>query len=329
MNTDTKEIDINDFLNTFLNNYYEIRSLLINNINVFYEMSKFVINQSSLGEQKEFDWNKITKSTFLQNVDIINKFFQEIGIQFSMDQIIRDGTLEVIPTNYERIMYGLNNYIGDHKEIKVYNNGYITDTIVWVHEISHYRNQPEEGRTEVNDLFTEALAHTTELIYTDYLEKLGFAYEASYSRNSILNTFKRASSGAYIISKIIELYEMMGKVSKETYKEFYGNDEYYDDETKKFIKNASQNPFDIFNALWYTLSGALSIYMYEEYRKNNNYANNLEELNTSLLNGDDINKCLRIIGITGYNEESLDKIKEAYDEFKKDLDVKTKILSKK
>lgn len=36
---------------------------------------------------------------------------------------------------------------------------------------THYKNQPPEKRDEVNDILTELVAFTEELIYTDYLKQ--------------------------------------------------------------------------------------------------------------------------------------------------------------
>lgn len=324
-----KELDINDFLNSFLNKRHERDNLLFDNIDVFYTMSQFLGKQTSIEIPKmQMDWSKISKSTFFQNVDFVDDFFKKMGIQFEINKILSDGTIDIITTDYEKIMYGLNNYLGEHKAIKIYNNGYITDPIVWVHEISHFRNQPEEGRGQVNDLLTEALAHTTSLLYTDYLEKEGFVYEANFGRYDILNTFHNVSYDAYIVSKIFMLYEFMGDTSKETYKYFYKTDEDYEEVRNDFIKIITKNPMSIRDLLWYTLSGVLSVYMYEQYRKDNNFITKIEQLNTSLLKGDSLQRCLGIIGITGYNEDSLSKIEESYDIYKKDLEASRRVLKK-
>ena len=325
-----QEIDINDYLNSFLNYFHELRKLLFDNIGTFYEMAKFLKSQAvSEISRKQFDWNKIEKSTFFKNIELIDNFFKKNNVDFDIDTIIKDGTLEVIPTNYDRVMYGLNNYLGDHKSITIYNNGYVTDTIVWIHEISHYRNQTDEGRSQVNDLLTETLAHTMSLIFTDYLEEEGFSYEANIGRHDMLITFKAVSSNAYVLTKMYLLYETLGDTSRESYKYYYGSDDDYDEVKNKFKKIVQNNNDAIFNILFYTLSGVLSVYMYEEYRKDNSFINNIEKLNTCLLNGDDLQKCLSTIGLTGYNKESLDKIEKAYADYRQLLsESKYKMLKK-
>lgn len=315
---DKEKMNIDNFLNTFLNNFYDSKKILFDNINIFHELSIFLKSQTDFEIPKKlFNWHQISKSTFYRNVELIDNFFKKKNIDFNIDEVLKDGTIELIPTNYERVMYGQNNYLGTHKSITVYNNGYITDTIVWIHEISHYRNQTDEGRAEINDLLTESLAHTASLIFTDYLEEEGFAYEANISREDTLITFKIVASDTYYLTKILLLYESLGDTSRESYKYYYGTDEDYDNVINKFCLIANTNPVRIFGMLWYTLSGVLSIYMYNEYRKNNSFINNIERLNTHLLKETNLNECLSTIGITGYNKENLEKIEEAYDNYKK------------
>ena len=325
-----KELDINEFLNEFLNKYHEKDNVLFDNVGIFYSMSQFLRRQTSIEIPKEgADWSKISKSTFFRNIELVDDFFKKLGIQFEINKILNDGTIDIITTDYEKIMYGLNNYLGEHKAIKIYNNGYIIDPIVWVHEISHYRNQTDKRRTQVNDLLTESLAHTTSLLYTFFLEDKGYIYEANFYRYNILNTFYNVSCDAYTISKIFNLYELLGDTSKETYRYFYKTDEDYEKVKKDFTEIITKSPMRINDLLWYTLSGILSIYMYEQYRKDNNFITKIEELNTCLLGSDSLEKCLSTIGIIGYNSENSNKIKKAYDKFKKDLEVpQVRILKK-
>ena len=325
-----EELNINDFLNSFLNKHYDRGNLLFENIGVFYEMSQFVGRQTSIEIPKETgDWSKMSKSTFLQNIELINDFFQKLGIEFAMNKILSDGTVDIITTEDDIVKRGRNNYLGEHKSIKIYNNGYVADTIIWIHEISHYRNQPDDRRGQVNDLLTEALAHTTSLIYADYLEAKGFVRETNFARYNHIHIFNCVSYDCYIVSKVFKLYEALGDTSKDSYRYLYKTDEDYEEVIKEFKRIITAGSIKVHDILWYTVSGFLSIYMYEEYHKDNSFISKIEELNASLLNGDSLKKCLNIIGITGYNEESLRKIEESYKEFKKNLMTpSTKILKK-
>lgn len=324
------EFNINLFIDSFLNCHHEINNLLFENTSIFHDLAKFVNEQTQIKKQIEpINWYKVSKTSLLQNLKLIDNFYHSIGVDFKTDNVIKDGTFNILTNNLDetinnesyKLLEGYNNYKRGHKSIDIYNNGLITDSIVWVHEISHYRNQPDEERNQVNDLLTESLAYTEELIYLDYLEKMGYTYEAYHIKYILLNTFHYVSYEAYMLTKMYLLYQELGDTSKESYKYYYGYDEDYDEIKTEFINAIKENQDAIFNAIWNTVSGALSVYMYQEYQNDNKFMNNIEELNNCLLHNENIKNCLKTIRLKGYNSESLKKIKEAYDKFKKDLEV--------
>ncbi len=332
------DFNINTFIDSFLSFHHERNNLLCENINVLYDLSIFVNRLAYFKEQVEqIDWHKVKKSFFLQNLELIDNFYQSIGISFKTNDIIKDGTINIITNDFEetlknessKLLEGHNNYRGKHKSIDIYNNGLITDSIVWIHEISHYRNQTENERSQVNHLLTESLAHTTELIYLDYLEKLGYTYESYHIRNILLNTFNFISYRTYTLTKMYLLYQELGDTSKESYKYYYKDDKDYEKIRNRFINTIEEDQDAIFKSSWYTLSGTLSIYMYERYKIDNNFLMSIEKLNNALLTDRSMHECLNIIGITGYNEESLNKIEETYNTFKKSLqDSPHRVLKK-
>lgn len=332
-----EKFNINSFIDSFLNYHHEINNLIVDNIGIFYDLAKLVNRETNQKEMiSEIDWNKVTRKTFLENIQLIDSFHQNIGINFKIDDIIKDGTINILTNDLDEainnesseLLEGHNCYQSGHKSIDIYNNGLITDSVIWVHEISHYRNQTDNGRRQTNHLLTEAVAHTMELIYLDYLEKIGCEYEAYHIRSILLNTFHFISYRAYILTKMYLLYQQLGDTSKESYKYYYGQDEDYDEIKDRFIKTIEKNQDALFDAIWYTLSGALSIYMYDRYRKENNFIYKIEELNSAITNDKSIAECLKIINITGYNKESKDKIKSAFSDYKSLLGNYQKVSKK-
>ena len=51
------------------------------------------------------------------------------------------------------------------------------------------------------------------------------------------------------------------------------------------------------------------------YRENPSFIEQIELLNANLNNNKSLDDMLKIIGITGYNRESIDKVKKSIDEF--------------
>lgn len=220
------------------------------------------------------------------------------------------------------IFGGINDYLNGHKNINIKNNGNIIDSIILIHELSHYRNQPENNRGQVNDLLTESLVFAEELIYTDYLDGLGFTYESYNMKKTILKILYQRIEEGYYLLKMYLLYDKLGKVSKDNYKYYYKDDSTYKEALDSSINCLKYDKDDIFNILWYTLASHLSIYLYMCYKNNTLFINNIKNFNDNLLNKRDLQECLSTIGIDGYTKESRDKVELAIKEFIEELEDK-------
>lgn len=329
------EEKINKFLNAFLNYHQYKNNLLFDNIKIFWSFMHFVNKQISSYQylsDNSIDWYKVAKSTFLEQEKIIDSFYKDIGIDFKLDDIIKNGILEITTENLDDMIErrkrnfnveGRNTYRNGHKSVEVYNSGVITNSVTWVHEISHYRNQPEKERNQVNNLFTEALAFTEELMYIDYLDSLGYYDEANYFKNNTFVNFYYFLDEGYPIVKIFLLYYMTGEVSYDNYKLYYQNNGDYKDVLKDFETIITDTPDIVFDIFYYTLAAALSIYMYDSYKKDNLFLNNVKRLNDNL-DKMSVNECLWAIGLSGYNSESLMKIEVSFTNYINELEEKHK-----
>lgn len=325
-------ININNFVKSFLE-YHSNEKLLFSNLRIFYELAIFNVKHIfdyCENNCQEIDWNRITRLTFDERKNLVNIFFKRIGVDFNINDIIEEKIFIYEKVEYINclekcddrfLLYGFNGY-NKHtgkKEIKVLDTGFITDVIVWVHEISHYLNQPDYSRGEVNDLFTECLAFTCELLFTDYLSEIGYVYESNIMKYMILTTFFSFSCKCYVFSKIYLLFQTISDTSKESYRKVYTYDYDYDKLREKFEDEIFKDQDAIFNALYYTLAAPLSIYMYEEYKKDNNFINNIKRLNDGI-NDKTVLECLNIIGLTNYDEDSLNKIKLSFESYIEELE---------
>lgn len=265
---------------------------------------------------------------FLDKIEIISKFYKDSNINIDINEIVNSGILDIkIPIieneKNDYFCFGKNYYLQNFKSITVYNNGLLTDSIIWVHEISHYRNQPDIKRTQENNLLTESLAFTEELIYIDYLKTFGFEYEANGFQYLLFENFHHNLSKAYKLLKIYVLYNQTGKVSEENYKFLYKNSYEYDYFIRKFNKMIKNNQNAIFVSVWYLLASMLSIYMYISYKNNKEFIEKIKLLNDTL-NELSFEKCLNMIDLNAYdgnyfNEENIHKITFAFEQYKDEL----------
>ena len=318
-----KEENINNFLNCFYNYNYPRKQILFNNLkNIYYLISFLNENMEEL-EIEETDFREGIEMNLDGKIKLIEDFYNWAGVPFGFEKIIKDGTLEIIRTNplddildYE-LTRGRNNYYGENKSIEVYNNGLLTDSIIWVHEISHYRNQTDKKRNEVNDILTELLAFTESLIYTDYLEKQGYKKESLMFKISEYKNLYNVIKIANLSVRIYLLYFLLGEVSKENYKYLYKEDDSYNAAIKEFEFLKEQNHDAIFTIIWYSIA-TISMYNYERYKEDNKYIEIIKELNDKIQTDITLEEALKIIDIK-LDQESLNKIQKGINTFKNDL----------
>ena len=114
----TKEEAANSFLKGFFEHNYNRKKLLFDNFKNIYVLISFLNNNMEDIENEDLDWNEITKTTLLEEEKIIDSFYKYIGVDFKLDEIIKDGTFNIIKTNALReaylheLTYGNNNYEG-------------------------------------------------------------------------------------------------------------------------------------------------------------------------------------------------------------------------
>lgn len=347
------EESANTFLKSFLDATYNDNKILFDNMQNIYALISFLYNNMQYLDVEIQDLRTSTRKDYVAKSKLINDFYKNIGINFVMNDIERDGTLNILNTNtpseatHNQIYFGNNNYVITeefyidpktkekiityrvfHKTINVYNNDLLTDSIIWVHEISHYKNQPPEKRDKVNDILTELVAFTEELIYTDYLKQIGYEKEATmFNIEEYKNLHNYINCSHYVI-KITLLYYLLGKVSKESYFLLYKNDKDYDKALKIFDEEKNKNQNIIFLSLYYSI-GIISFYNYIEYKKDPNFLEKIKKLNKEIMTDISLEEALKIINIS-LNEESLNRILENINIFRDSLlkeNKKKKILN--
>ncbi len=347
------EESANTFLKSFFDATYNDNKILFDNMQNIYLLITFLYyNMQELNIEKQ-DIQNGTRKDYVEKSKIIDKFYKSINVDFKMEYITRNGVLNILSTNtpkeatHSQIYTGSNNYVITEeaytnpktkerivlyrkldKTINVHNNNLLTDSIIWVHEISHYKNQPPEKRDGVNDILTELVAFTEELIYTDYLKQIGYEKEvAMFNIEEYKNLHNYINCSHYVI-KITLLYYLLGKVSKESYFLLYKNDKDYDKALKIFDEEKNKNQNIIFLSLYYSV-GIISFYNYIEYKKDPNFLEKIKKLNKEIMTDISLEEALKIINIS-LNEESLNRILENINIFRDSLikeNKKKKILN--
>lgn len=323
----TIEKEINEFLKNLFNTSYNENKIFLNNLKNIYILISFLFNNLEKLDIDTKDLRNTTRKDYVEKTQLINDFYKSLGINFKVNDIEKNGTLNILETNEpidatSQLTYGNNNYIfyerrsfnfktkedniisrNYHKAINVYNNGLLIDSIIWVHEISHYKNQPKEKRHEANDILTELIAYTEELLYIDYLENFGYEEEAKIFKIMEYQNLYSILNFSYYIIKITLLYYLLGSVNKENYLLLYKEDKSYNKALELFNKGKN----DIRLCYHYSIA-IISLYNYIEYKKDKSFLANLKRLNKEIMNYNiSLENALKIINLK-LDRESLNKI---------------------
>lgn len=323
----TIEKEINEFLKNLFNTSYNENKIFLNNLKNIYILISFLFNNLEELDIDTKDLRNTTRKDYVEKTKLINEFYKSLGINFKVNDIEKNGTLNILETNEpidatSQLTYGNNNYIfyerrsfnfktkedniisrNYHKAINVYNNGLLIDSIIWVHEISHFKNQPKEKRHEVNDILTELIAYTEELLYIDYLENIGYEEEAKIFKIMEYQNLYNILNFSYYIIKITLLYYLLGSVNKENYLLLYKEDKNYN----KVLELFNERKNDIRLCYHYSIA-IISLYNYIEYKKDKSFLENLKRLNKEIMNYNiSLENALEIINLK-LDRESLNKI---------------------
>lgn len=265
-----------------------------------------------------------------ERFQLIRNYFKKHNIDFDLDKLINDGTIGFNIETYEenigdeaKLNFYLTgeNYYGEHNQklISVNNTGYIFDSAVLLHEISHYRNQPEVTRSRVNHLFTEAIAYTEEIIYLYDLYKNGYI-EALYGIKSVIYTFFWNSSFMYPITKLFNLYYKLGDISKESYEMLYGRTNDYDKiiaSQKKMVEN--QEKVYLAKNTYILIAGLLTPYLFVKYLEDETFMIKIQNLHEKICNCDNIIEILKSIDLDGNIFDIVDELTNYSEKFANEI----------
>ena len=319
------EHDINDYL--MIN--YDENGFIFENLSLLYTL---VYNLKEILEDEELlnidiDYNSIRKVDFLKKIQIAKDFYKTLNIKFDFESLIIDGTIgceffdfgyDLEATEEEKefcLQNGCTYHENDKKLIDLWNTGLVTDIPVLIHELSHFRNLPDDGRDLISLLFTEALAYFDDFLCIDYLEELGYCNEAVLQRKLSLSYFYLLAENTLPLYKMFNLYENLGSIKKEDYEYFYGD---IDEDMNDFdydLETLIESTWDLSEATFYLFGVYLGAFMYLEYQKDNNFLKNILKLYTKI-NESDISECFKLIGLNDLSDNDLPKLFDAVEKLK-------------
>ena len=268
------------------------------------------------------DSEKLSISDFsLCNKDEIIKkvqdYFDNHNIKLNLLNELRDGNLILESKDKKENKYlgtrqdGVSNYDEAKNKViaKVILTNTVFDSLVIVHELTHNRNQPKGKRNITSDLLTESISYVNEFIFVDEF------LNNEDKNNYFIGFEKMLYNYAYnlcLIYKLIKVYKEEFDIYEDNYKKVFNDEEYEDvmNSFEKYIDNGNS----IFKDSYFVLGFVLSIYMFNEYRRNNDFFKKIEKFNNNI-NNNSFNECLKIIDIKNL-DDLVEKFKVSVEEFK-------------
>lgn len=299
---------LEDFLDSFVSDTYHLNNIIFTHITDYLALVTSLeehILLSNKDEVNNINYTLFTKSTKEENVNIVNKFYRNLNINFDINKEVpkenisyhthditkfsKDKDIEL-----EKLIFGscIPKANNGSPKILIPNNGLLSDSVTLVHELSHYRNYPW---SKVGDNLTEVLSFAEETIYLDYLLRLGYKYEF-YKINTInYDSFYDNIKKLIPTYRILTLYLKYENLSPKIYQNNFPNESY-----KKDIEAIYNNIFNIFqtftNSTYHMLGYLLGVHLYIEYKQNKDYLNLIEQMHTNI-NKYSYEECLNILNL--------------------------------
>ena len=152
----------------------------------------------------------------------------------------------------------------------------------------------------------------------DYLKDIGYESDVATFFKYHYNIAIFISKNVLPVYKMAILYEKLSSLSRDSYKFYYGTDEYYEDDIND-VDEYLKNKRDFLVDSWYILAYTLASYMYFEYKKNPCFLDTINSLHTKM-NTEDFLDCLMGINLDGFTKEDMEKITESLRFIKNKLD---------
>lgn len=332
MTNEELKIKLDEFLSK-----NKLSGITLANLNLIIKISELYLDlKEELADVKfsNVDLENYKRLDLLTKIDLVKKIFKKYNYPISnetIDKILSDGTIDFreyeydkdyLPSVHEGIVAGCAGIKDDFRFISIPNSGYITDAVIFAHELAHYTVGIPENTTD--HMVSESLAIFTEFLMEDELSSMGYNEEMKYVRKL---RFKNTLNKSYLIRimAFINVYFTFGDFEYDSYKKLYGKmtEESYNRELSKIKDYFASEIEDLYpqRSLYYIFGCVYAYYMYDKLKSDKAYINNIYQA-FSIPYRTDLQSFSIALGI--YKIES--DLKEAITSYKTELNNETKTL---
>lgn len=332
MTNEELKIKLDEFLSK-----NKLSGITLANLDLIIKISELYLDlKEELADVKfsSVDLENYKRLDLLTKIDLVKKIFKKYNYPISnetIDKILSDGTIDFreyeydkdyLPSVHEGIVAGCAGIKDDFRFISIPNSGYITDAVIFAHELAHYTVGIPENTTD--HMVSESLAIFTEFLMEDELSSMGYKEEMKYVRKL---RFKDTLNKSYLIRimAFINVYFTFGDFEYDSYKKLYGKmtEESYNRELSKIKDYFASEIEDLHpqRSLYYIFGCVYAYYMYDKLKSDKAYINNIYQA-FSIPYRTDLQSFSKALGI--YKIES--DLKEAITSYKTELNNETKTL---
>lgn len=332
MTNEELKIKLDEFLSK-----NKLSGITLANLNLIIKISELYLDlKEELADVKfsSVDLENYKRLDLLTKIDLVKKIFKKYNYPISnetIDKILSDGTIDFreyeydkdyLPSVHEGIVAGCAGIKDDFRFISIPNSGYITDAVIFAHELAHYTVGIPENTTD--HMVSESLAIFTEFLMEDELSSMGYNEEMKYVRKL---RFKNTLNKSYLIRimAFINVYFTFGDFEYDSYKKLYGKmtEESYNRDLSKIKDYFASEIEDLHpqRSLYYIFGCVYAYYMYDKLKSDKAYINNIYQA-FSIPYRTDLQSFSKALGI--YKIES--DLKEAITSYKTELNNETKTL---
>lgn len=332
MTNEELKIKLDEFLSK-----NKLSGITLANLDLIIKISELYLDlKEELADVKfsSVDLENYKRLDLLTKIDLVKKIFKKYNYPISnetIDKILSDGTIDFreyeydkdyLPSVHEGIVAGCAGINDDFRFISIPNSGYITDAVIFAHELAHYTVGIPENTTD--HMVSESLAIFTEFLMEDELSSMGYNEEMKYVRKL---RFKNTLNKSYLIRimAFINVYFTFGDFEYDSYKKLYGKmtEESYNRELSKIKDYFASEIEDLHpqRSLYYIFGCVYAYYMYDKLKSDKSYINNIYQA-FSIPYRTNLQSFSIALGI--YKIES--DLKEAITSYKTELNNETKTL---
>lgn len=332
MTNEELKIKLDEFLSK-----NKLSGITLANLDLIIKISELYLDlKEELADVKfsSVDLENYKRLDLFTKIDLVKKIFKKYNYPISnetIDKLLSDGTIDFreyeydkdyLPSIHEGIVAGCAGINDDFRFISIPNSGYITDAVIFAHELAHYTVGIPENTTD--HMVSESLAIFTEFLMEDELSSMGYNEEMKYVRKL---RFKDTLNKSYLIRimAFINVYFTFGDFEYDSYKKLYGKmtEESYNRELSKIKDYFASEIEDLHpqRSLYYIFGCVYAYYMYDKLKSDKAYINNIYQA-FSIPYRTNLQSFSIALGI--YKIES--DLKEAITSYKTELNNETKTL---